>query len=101
MDDIFVRLDFSRLEEKHKEHSLAVAEALLKICGMSKIWEEPKHGYRIFKVEVIPEDVPQANLYWIDAGDMFRIPPWGKGYINWEEEGEHGQQSGDGVAEEV
>lgn len=101
MTDKYVRLDFSRIEEKHKEQSLVLAEALLKICGVSTVWEEPKHGYRIFKVETTPEDVPQANVYWRDASDVFIKPPWGTGYIKWDEEGEHGQQSGDGTAEEV
>lgn len=97
MAERFVRLDFSRIEEKHKEQSLVLAEALLNICGVSTVWEEPKHGYRIFKVETMPEDVPQANVYWRDASDVFIKPPeWLKKRF---EEGEHGQQSVDGTVE--
>jgi hypothetical protein len=61
-----VRLDESKLPsgDNHK-HALSIAGSLIYICGVIKVWDEPKHGRRMFFVREIPQDVPQAGVHWI------------------------------------
>jgi hypothetical protein len=48
------------------KHTIVIAERLLNICGLTKVWDEPEHGHRIFYVRSIPQDIPQAGIYWIE-----------------------------------
>jgi hypothetical protein len=77
-EQYIVRLDISKLPtETNNQHALLIAEALLNICGLFQIWDEPQHGHRIFYVRMLPQDVPQAGIYWINV-DLPIMPstPW-------------------------
>lgn len=66
MDQYTVRLDMLRLPTgDDNSRAITIATALIHICGLVKIWDEPKHGHRLFYVKAIPQDVPQAGVYWI------------------------------------
>ncbi len=76
-----VRLDMSKLPiGDNLQHALSISEALLHICGLIEIWVEPKHEHRIFCVRNLPQDVPQAGVYWLDV----RVEK-GNG-VNWQTE---------------
>lgn len=64
---ITVRLDESRIPEEYLVQAYAIAENLLHICGLSKIFEEPQYGHKLFFVKEVPQDVPQAGLYWVEV----------------------------------
>lgn len=63
-----VRLDMTKiLTGENEGHTLKMAESLLNICGVIKVWDKPNTtDHRIFYVRSIPKDIPQAGIYWID-----------------------------------
>lgn len=69
MKEYHVYLDERRLPLGQKElgFAQAIATTLLYICELSLIWDEPKHGRRIYTTKEIPQDVPQAGVYWIEV----------------------------------
>jgi hypothetical protein len=71
-EQYLVRLDVKKLPNLKfaREHALKIAESLLQICGLIQIWDEPKHGRRIFYVRTKPQDVPQAGIHWIQVDDL-------------------------------
>lgn len=67
-----VRLDMLKIPTgENEKHALTMAESLLHICTVVKIWEEPKNGHRIFYVRSLPQDVPQAGIHWIEEEILY------------------------------
>lgn len=74
---IHVCLDQSKLPTENNGWSYKIAEALLHICGMTEVWDEPNYGKRVFRVEKMPEDVPQAGVHWNEVFvPTFTQPPF-------------------------
>lgn len=69
MKQYHVYLDQKRLPlgEEELQYAETIATTLLYICKLSGIWDEPKYGKRIFTTKEIPQDVPQAGIYWIEV----------------------------------
>lgn len=67
--EYIVYLDLTKLpsESKKLEHSAAIAQNLLNFCGVTQIWDEPRHNRRLFYVKELPQDIPQVGVHWIEA----------------------------------
>lgn len=73
-EEITVRLDPSKFPQGEKYPlSLGVAEALLKFCGLTRVWVEPTYGRQIFFVQEMPNDIPQVGIHWI-AVELLKPP---------------------------
>lgn len=69
-----VRLDRTKLPSgENLAPAYNIAESLICICGFIQVWEEPIHGHRLFFVKEVPQDVPQAGIFWIQT-DVPRNP---------------------------
>lgn len=76
--DVAVSLDTrTLLDVKHPKQSQQIAEALLEVCGVFQMWDDPRKMKRIWYVKTMPEDVPQAGVFWIKEEVMvFDYKPW-------------------------
>lgn len=78
--DFTVRLDMDKiLSGGNEKQTMIIAEAVLNICGVIKMWDEPRNGHRIFYTRTLPEDVPQAGVHWIKV----ELPVMPIGYEMW------------------
>lgn len=69
MKEYHVYLDQRRLplNDEALTYAETIANALLNICKLIRIWDEPRYGRRIYTTKEIPQDVPQAGIYWIEV----------------------------------
>jgi hypothetical protein len=64
-EEYTVALDEARFQTKGTlKYSTVIAESLLQICGLTKMWANPITHETVFFVKEIPNDIPQAGIYW-------------------------------------
>lgn len=71
MDNLhIVRLDMEKFPQDDRHPSaLLIVNALFRICGLDHSWTEPRHKYNLHFVREIPQDIPQAGIYWIEVSE--------------------------------